>query len=75
LWPDIQDVGPNNPEEYNRSVITDPPRFQDHRHRPLGHLSCLRKRTSMHGLAGHAPQRRDGGCGAKALARTRWKQE
>jgi hypothetical protein len=27
--------------KYNRYVITDPTRFQDHRHRPLGHPSAL----------------------------------
>src|SRR5262245_47238999 len=43
--------------KYNRYVITDPPRFQDHRHRPLGHPSRLRKRTSScacFGVAGPA---------------------
>src|SRR5262245_16553859 len=27
--------------KYNRYVITDPTRFQDHRHRPLGHPSAV----------------------------------
>jgi hypothetical protein len=30
----------NTAAKYNRYVITDPTRFQDHRHRPLGHPSA-----------------------------------
>jgi ribosomal protein L34E len=30
----------NKPAKYNRYVITNPTRFQDHRHRPLGHPSA-----------------------------------
>jgi hypothetical protein len=37
---------PNNTAKYNRYVITDPTRFQDHRHRPVGHPSRLRKGTT-----------------------------
>jgi hypothetical protein len=32
----------NTAAKYNRYVITDPTRFQDHRHRRLGHPSALK---------------------------------
>jgi hypothetical protein len=34
--------GWNTAEKHDRYVITDPTRFQDHRHRPLGHPSVVK---------------------------------
>src|SRR5262245_64152565 len=39
--------GGNIAAKYNRYVITDPTRFQDHRHRPLGHPSASKIRPEF----------------------------
>jgi hypothetical protein len=47
----LQTLAPTNAAEYDRFVIIDPPRFQDHRHRPLGHPSASKNQVRIRAIS------------------------